>query len=34
MNTKYEEGIEPKFYKTTQTMVTMGMFSFKEKSPW
>jgi hypothetical protein len=27
-------GLKPKFYETTQTMVTMGIFSFKEKSPW
>jgi hypothetical protein len=27
-------GFKPKFYLTTQTMVTMGIFPFKEKSPW
>jgi hypothetical protein len=27
-------GLKPKFYQTTQTMVTMGIFPFKEKSPW
>jgi hypothetical protein len=34
MNIKYQEGPKPKFYYTTQTMVTMGIFPFKEKSPW
>jgi hypothetical protein len=28
------EGLKPKFYQTTQTMVTMEIFPFKEKSPW
>jgi hypothetical protein len=27
-------GLKPKFYYTTQTMVTMGIFPFKEKPPW
>jgi hypothetical protein len=27
-------GLKPKFYLTTQTMVTMGIFPFKEKFPW
>jgi hypothetical protein len=27
-------GLKPKFYYTTQTMVAMGIFPFKEKSPW
>jgi hypothetical protein len=27
-------GLKSKFYKTTQTMVTMGIFPFKKKSPW
>jgi hypothetical protein len=27
-------GLKPKFYWTTQTMVTMGIFPFNEKSPW
>jgi hypothetical protein len=27
-------GALPKFYETTQTMVTMRIFTFKEKSPW
>jgi hypothetical protein len=27
-------GLKPKFYETTQTMVTMEIFPFKEKSPW
>jgi hypothetical protein len=27
-------GLKPKFYQTTQTMVTMGIFPFKEKSPY
>jgi hypothetical protein len=27
-------GLKHKLYWTTQTMVTMGIFSFKEKSPW
>jgi hypothetical protein len=27
-------GLKPKFYWTTQTMVNMGVFPFKEKSPW
>jgi hypothetical protein len=27
-------GLKPKFYWTTQTMVTIGIFPFKEKSPW
>jgi hypothetical protein len=26
--------LKPKFYYTTQTMVTMGIFPFKEKSTW
>jgi hypothetical protein len=27
-------GLKHKFYWTTQTVVTMGIFPFKEKSPW
>jgi hypothetical protein len=27
-------GLKPMFYQITQTMVTMGIFSFKEKSLW
>jgi hypothetical protein len=27
-------GLKPKFYLTTQTMVTIGIFPFKEKFPW
>jgi hypothetical protein len=26
--------LKPKFYWTAQTMVTMGIFPFKEESPW
>jgi hypothetical protein len=26
--------VKMKFHYTTQTMVTMGIFPFKEKSPW
>jgi hypothetical protein len=33
-NMKYQKGLKPTFYQTTQTMVTMGIFRFKEKSPW
>jgi hypothetical protein len=28
------KGIKPKFYWTTQSMVTVGNFPFKEKLPW
>jgi hypothetical protein len=28
------KGLKPKFYWTIQTIVTMGIFPFKEKSPW
>jgi hypothetical protein len=27
-------GLKPKSYYTTQTMVAMGIFPFKEKFPW
>ena len=27
-------GLKPKFYYTTQTMVTMGALPIQEKSPW
>jgi hypothetical protein len=27
-------GLKPKFYERTQTMVTMEIFPFNEKSPW
>ena len=27
-------GLKPKFYYTTQTMVTMGALPTQEKSPW
>jgi hypothetical protein len=27
-------GLKATFYQTTQTMVTMGILPFKEKSPW
>jgi hypothetical protein len=29
-----KRGLKPKFYWTTQTLVIMGIFPFKEKSPW
>jgi hypothetical protein len=34
MNMKYHGSLKPKFYLTTQTMVAMGIFDFKEESPW
>jgi hypothetical protein len=34
MDMKYQRGLKLMFYQTTQTMVTMGIFPFKEKSPW
>jgi hypothetical protein len=27
-------GLKPKFYYTTQTMITMGIAPFKKKSSW
>jgi hypothetical protein len=28
------KGLKPNFYYATQTMATMEIFPFKEKSPW